>query len=122
MARYPAGALPGQDAADIAASFQRAVAETLADRAGHAMAMFAERHGPGTLVVAGGVAANAAIRAALTTACTSRNFAFVAPPLRLCGDNAVMVAWTGIERLRLGLVDPLGHAPRPRWPLAELAA
>ncbi len=122
VAAYPAGALPGQDAADLAASFQRAVAVTLADRAGRAMEMFAARHGARTLVVAGGVAANQAIRAALTAAATTRDFSFAAPPLRLCGDNAVMVAWTGIERLRLGLTDPLDHAPRPRWPMDELAA
>ncbi len=119
---YPPGALPGQDAADIAASFQAAVAAVMADRAGRAMDLFAAQHGPRTLVVAGGVAANGAIRVALTAACAARGFAFVAPPLRLCGDNAVMVAWTGIERLRLGLTDPLGHAPRPRWPLDEMAA
>jgi N6-L-threonylcarbamoyladenine synthase len=46
----------------------------------------------------------------------------VAPPIRLCTDNAVMVAWAGIERLRRGLADPLGHAPRPRWPLDQLTA
>ncbi len=122
VAGYPDGALPGQDAADLAASFQRAVAETMANRAGHAMEMFAARHGARSLVVAGGVAANAAVRASLTEASAKRRFAFVAPPLRLCGDNATMVAWTGIERLRLGLTDPLSHAPRPRWPLGELAA
>jgi N6-L-threonylcarbamoyladenine synthase len=94
----------------------------MADRAGHAMAAFADRHGPGTLVVAGGVAANAALRAALLAAAARRGFTLVAPPPRLCGDNAVMVAWTGIERLRLGLTDGLDHAPRPRWPLESLAA
>jgi N6-L-threonylcarbamoyladenine synthase len=122
VATYPPGPLPAQDAADIAAGFQRAVAEVMADRADHAMAAFAERHGARTLVVAGGVAANAALRAALARAAADRGFALAAPPLRLCGDNAVMVAWAGIERLRLGLVDPLDHAPRPRWPLSELAA
>jgi len=117
VAAYPPGALPGQDAADLAASFQRAVAEVMADRAGHAMAMFAARHGAGALVAAGGVAANAAVRAALADACARHGFACIAPPPRLCGDNAVMVAWAGLERLRRGLRDPLDHAPRPRWPL-----
>jgi len=115
--RYPAGPLPAGDAADLAASFQRAVAEVLADRADHAMAAFAESHGAGLLVVAGGVAANATLRAALQSAAHARGFGFVAPPLRLCSDNAVMVAWAAIERLRLGLTDALDHAPRPRWPL-----
>ncbi|MCC6720014.1 MAG: tRNA (adenosine(37)-N6)-threonylcarbamoyltransferase complex transferase subunit TsaD [Acetobacteraceae bacterium] len=117
VASYPAGPLPHADAADIAASFQAAVADTLADRAGHAMAMFAATHGPRTLVVAGGVAANATLRAALTTAAHRAGFGFVAPPLRLCTDNAVMVAWAAIERLREGWADDLSHAPRPRWPL-----
>jgi N6-L-threonylcarbamoyladenine synthase len=122
VAGYPPGALPAADAADIAASFQRAVADVFADRANHAMAAFADRHAGRTLVVAGGVAANATLRAALAEAAARRGFALVAPPLRLCGDNAVMVAWAGIERLRLGLSDALDHAPRPRWPLSELAA
>jgi N6-L-threonylcarbamoyladenine synthase len=122
VAAYPAGPLPEREAADIAASFQRAVAETMADRADHAMADFSTRHDARTLVVAGGVAANAALRAALGAVAARRGFSLVAPPLRLCGDNAVMVAWAGIERLRLGLSDPLDHAPRPRWPLSELAA
>ncbi len=111
--------LPAQDAADIAAGFQRAVAEVLADRAGHAMAMMPEAR---LLVVAGGVAANAAVRATLAGAAAARGVALVAPPVRLCTDNAVMVAWAGIERLRLGIEDALDVAPRPRWPLAELSA
>jgi len=110
--------LPVQEAADIAAGFQRAVAEVLADRAKHAMAMMPEAS---LLVVAGGVAANAAVRAALSTVAATRGVALVAPPVRLCTDNAVMVAWVGIERLRLGLTDGLDVAPRPRWPLAELS-
>ena len=122
LATYPAGPLPAQDAADIAASFQSAVAAVLADRAAHAMTQFAQTHSPGLLVVAGGVAANAALRAALDTASAAQGFRLIAPPLRLCTDNAVMVAWAGIERLRLGLVDSLDAAPRPRWPLQELTA
>ena len=107
-----------QVAADIAASFQRAVAEVLADRATHAMAMMRERSPDAhVLVVAGGVAANGAIRAALAEAAAATGFVLVAPPVRLCTDNAVMVAWTGIERLRLGMSDGLEFAPRPRWPL-----
>jgi N6-L-threonylcarbamoyladenine synthase len=118
VARHGAGALPRPLAADIAASFQRAVAEVLADRAGHAMAMMHERAPDArVLVVAGGVAANAAIRGTLAAAVDTRGFSLVAPPPRLCTDNAVMVAWTGIERLRLGLADRLDFAPRPRWPL-----
>ena len=121
VARHGAGALPVQIAADIAASFQRAVAEVLADRTTHAMAMMRERSPDAhVLVVAGGVAANGAIRAALAEVAATAGFVLVAPPVRLCTDNAVMVAWTGIERLRLGLVDGLVFAPRPRWPLESL--
>lgn len=123
VAKYPAGPLPRALAADIAAGFQRAVADVVADRAAHAMAMFAERHpGANLLVVAGGVAANATLRSGLLVACTRMDFRFEAPPLRYCTDNAVMVAWTGIERVRLGLFDGLDTAPRPRWPLDGMRA
>jgi len=104
----------GFPAADVAASFQAAVADVLADRARHAAAMLPEAT---ALVVAGGVAANQAVRAALASATT---LPLLAPPLRLCGDNAVMVAWAGLERLRAGQHDPMGLAPRPRWPLDEM--
>jgi N6-L-threonylcarbamoyladenine synthase len=120
IAGMPSGALDRSTAADIAASFQAAVADVLADRAGRAMDDFATRHGAGRIVVAGGVAANQAIRAAILSVADARGFALSAPPIRLCTDNAVMVAWAGIERLRLGLADPLDHAPRPRWPLEAL--
>ncbi len=118
VAKYPPGPLPERDAADIAASFQAAVADVMADRATHALAAMPDA---GALVVAGGVAANGTIRAALLGVAQAHGLALVAPPLRLCGDNAVMVAWAGIERLRLGLADPLDTPPRPRWPLDEMA-
>jgi N6-L-threonylcarbamoyladenine synthase len=107
--------------ADIAASFQRAVVDVLADRAEHAMAMMRQRF-PATdlLVVAGGVASNASIRAALADAAGVRGFRLAAPPVRLCSDNAVMVAWAGMERLRLGYCDGLDAVARPRWPLDTL--
>lgn len=109
--------------ADIAASFQQAVVDVLADRAGRAMEMM---HGlfPGArlLVVAGGVASNAAVRSGLAAAARAKGFQLVAPPVRLCSDNAVMVAWAGIERLRLGWSDGLDVNARPRWPLDLLEA
>ncbi len=120
VARLPPGALPRQLAADIAASFQAAVADVLADRVSHAMAMM--RGEASMLVVAGGVAANQAVRNALERAAPGNGFRLVAPPVRLCTDNAVMVAWAGLERLRLGLVDGIEFAPRPRWPLEALAS
>ena len=121
VARQGMGALPSGLAADIAASFQRAVADVLADRAAHAMAMMRARAPAARLlVVAGGVAANGAVRVALRHAAEAGGFILLAPPVRLCTDNAVMVAWTGIERLRLGLADGLDFAPRPRWGLESL--
>jgi N6-L-threonylcarbamoyladenine synthase len=109
--------------ADIAASFQRAVVDVLADRATHAMEMMRERFpAADLLVVAGGVASNASIRAGLAEAARLRGFRLAAPPIRLCSDNAVMVAWTGIERLRIGRCDGLDAIARPRWPLDTLEA
>ena len=122
IATHPPGPLAAQAAADIAASFQHAVADVLADRARHAMAEFAAGHAPGLLVVAGGVAANQALRHALAAAAEAQGFDLFAPPPRLCTDNAVMVAWAGLERLRHGRPDPLATAPRPRWPLESLTA
>jgi len=91
----------------------------LADRVVNAMA--AMRGRASLLVVAGGVAANQAIRGALDRAAAAHGFRLVASPIRLCTDNAVMVAWAGLERLRLGLVNDVAFAPRPRWPLEDLA-
>ncbi|MFC3126519.1 tRNA (adenosine(37)-N6)-threonylcarbamoyltransferase complex transferase subunit TsaD [Pseudoroseomonas globiformis] len=108
-----------QDRADLAAAFQRVVAAVLADRARNALGMLP---GATAMVVAGGVAANQSVRAALAAEASRAGLPLIAPPIRLCTDNAVMIAWAGIERLRAGWTDPLDHAPRPRWPLAELAA
>ncbi len=122
IARFPEGPLPLADAADIAASFQRAMGDVLADRAGQAMALFARLHPEGRLLVAaGGVAANMALRSALAGVAAGSGFSLFAPPVRLCTDNAVMVAWAGIERLRLGRASGLDAPARPRWPLEETA-
>jgi N6-L-threonylcarbamoyladenine synthase len=116
-------ALAPQDIADLAAGLQAAIGDTLVDRTANAIALFRARHPAGTtLVVAGGVAANAALRDRLATLATARGMAFVAPPLALCTDNAAMIAWAGLERLRLRLTDDLDFAPRPRWPLDPSAA
>ena len=104
--------------ADVAAAFQASVAAVLADRARHALAMMP---GARAIVVAGGVAANQAVRAALAGVASPAGVPMLAPPLRLCTDNAVMVAWAGIERLRAGLSDGVDHSPRPRWPLADVS-
>jgi N6-L-threonylcarbamoyladenine synthase len=110
-------------AADCAASFQTAVADVLVDRTAHAIDAFTGRHGGGgALVVAGGVAANAAIRGALTALAARAGMRIAIPPPALCTDNAAMVAWAAIERLAVGPADGLDFAPRPRWPLDALAA
>ena len=108
--------------ADIAAAFQQAAIDCVLDRAARAIAAA----GPvKALVVAGGVAANRAIRAALEELATAHGLRFVAPPLALCTDNAAMIAWAGVERLALGgraaLTDGLDFVARPRWPLDPAA-
>ena len=113
-----------QKAADIAASFQAAVCDVIEDRTRNALHRFQQEVGAttNTLVVAGGVAANSAIRARLTELCAAERFRFVAPPLYLCTDNAAMIAWAGLERLAMGHIDPFDISPRARWPLSELGA
>ena len=100
---------------DLAAALQAAIADCLADRAKRAMARFAETHGPATLVIAGGVAANRAIFARLETEAGKAGFALSVPPAWLCTDNAAMIAWAALERR--DRPDELDFAPRPRWPL-----
>ena len=107
-----------QDIADLAASFQQAARDCLTDRTARAIAAFPEAT---ALVVAGGVAANQAIRATLAGLAATHCLPFVAPPMWLCTDNGAMIAWAGLERLKTGDVDDL-HAPaRPRWPLDPAA-
>jgi N6-L-threonylcarbamoyladenine synthase len=114
-----------QDVADICASFQQAVAETLEERIGLSLAhfrnTFPDLANP-VLVVAGGVAANQRLRNLLTGLCAEHGFQFVAPPARLCTDNAAMIAWAAACRLAKGESDPLDLVPRPRWPLDEKSA
>lgn len=116
-----AGALSLSDQNDLASAFQHAAAAVIADRTRNAIAMFRESRGStGTLVVAGGVAANRHLRSVLEDLCAAEDMPFVAPPIGLCTDNAAMIAWAGVERLRLGLTDGFDFKPRPRWPLSEL--
>lgn len=116
----PPGALQMNDVAAIAASFQASVRDVVADRCKRAMDQFKKsypNHTTPTIVVAGGVAANMAVRGALEDLAAAKGFTFVAPPLKLCSDNGAMIAWAGVERLRRGDTSPLNFAARPRWPL-----
>jgi N6-L-threonylcarbamoyladenine synthase len=123
-ARLAEGATSDQDKADLALAVQTAIADQLAERSARAMAAYAQsRGGAGRLfVVAGGVAANGVVRAALERTAEAHGFAFAAPPLKYCTDNAAMIALAGAERLAAGLTDPLDVAARPRWPLDAEAA
>jgi len=114
----PPGVLDPQDVNDMAASFQAAVADVISDRTQRAIQEFRDQCPDGdTLVVAGGVAANTALRDKLDEVTREQGMFLAAPPLNLCTDNGAMIAWAGIERLQSGVADTLDFAPRPRWPL-----
>ena len=110
------------DIADIAASFQHAVARHLSSRTEKAI-RDKSHSSLGHLVVAGGVAANSAVRVGLLAICKKYDWRFIAPPPKYCTDNGAMIAWAGAERLASGMAiaddDALAFAPRARWPLAE---
>lgn len=112
------GGLHQRDRCDLCAGFQAAVAEVLAEKCRRALATSPAP----VLAVAGGVAANRAIRTAIEEGATAAGARFLAPPLRLCTDNGAMIAWAGIERFRLGHRDGMDLAARPRWPLDMRAA
>ena len=118
--------LTPQDKANLAASFQRAVSDCVVDRLQRAMMIFRDQYltadgAEPALVVAGGVAANQTLRHDLASLAARSGFRFVAPPRALCTDNAAMIAWAGIERFHLGMIDALTVPTRPRWPLDPMA-
>ncbi len=108
------GTLTPEDISDLAAGTQSAIANTLADRTRRALDSVV---GAQAIVVAGGVAANGAVRAALQEIARKRDLPFIAPPLNLCGDNAAMIAWAALERFEAGIGPEDDGHPRPRWPL-----
>ncbi|MCI2394722.1 tRNA (adenosine(37)-N6)-threonylcarbamoyltransferase complex transferase subunit TsaD [Aliiroseovarius sediminis] len=116
------GGLRRTDRADLCAGFQAAIRDVLAEKSRRALTQYMtlSPQNP-TLAVAGGVAANMAIRGALETVCEEANVTFLAPPLSLCTDNAAMIAWAGIERFRTGARDDMTLQARPRWPLDQQA-
>jgi N6-L-threonylcarbamoyladenine synthase len=116
------GGMTVQDRRDLCAGFQRAVADVLAEKTRRALALYlAAAPSEPSLAVAGGVAANTTIRATLETVCAQAGVRFTAPPLRLCTDNAAMIAYAGIARYQLGQRDDFTLSARPRWPLDQTA-
>jgi len=115
----PPGELNRDDMAMLAASFESAVCDIVTDRMARAIDLYLKRYQPATpsMVVSGGVAANLSLRAALENLAAHHGLTSVAPPLKLCSDNAAMIAWAGIEHLSRGRRDGLDFAARPRWPL-----
>ncbi len=114
------GHMEEQDTKDICASFQKAVLDIFARKVSFALDYCEEARIPiSHLVTAGGVASNLMIRETLNQCANKKRVPFIAPPGKLCTDNAAMIAWAGVEKLRMGLDDPLDFSPRPRWPLDE---
>ncbi len=113
--------LSAQDIRDLCASFQAAAADTVRDRLRAAFRIYDAAGLPKKFVVAGGVAANKALRAALLQECEAAGYSFHAPPPGLCGDNAAMIAWAGACRIAAGYTDALDVRARARWPISEIA-
>lgn len=117
------GGLTAQDQADLSASFQAAITDVLIEKTRRAVIAYLQlAPAKPAFAIAGGVAANQTIRGGLTTLCAGLDTDFVAPPLRLCTDNAAMIAYAGIERMTAGHRDDLTLSARPRWPLDERSA
>lgn len=115
------GTLTAQDQADLAAGFQAAVVDVVAEKTRRALALYAPLTDVRSICVAGGVAANMAIRGALKTVATEFEAVFIAPPLALCTDNAAMIAYAALEQMQTRAPDGMELSARPRWPLDQTA-
>lgn len=122
--KFPQGALNPNDVAMLACSFEQTICDIMRDRCTNGITRFKEKYAPlstqgdvPVLVASGGVAANKALRKTLEGLTTDHEMRFIAPPIELCSDNGVMIAWTGLERLKRGLTDKLDIPAKPRWPL-----
>ncbi len=117
------GGLAPSDQSDLSASFQAAISDVLVEKTRRALAEYLKLEPAArSFAIAGGVAANQAIRSALMRLCAAQDTRFIAPPLRLCTDNAAMIAYAGMARMKSGAKDDLSLSARPRWPLDTRAA
>lgn len=115
------GSLTEQDKADMCACFQRTVVAIITDRLKNGIKMFKEKYPTGKhLVVSGGVAANTCLRQAIEELALKNKMIFAAPPLKLCTDNGVMIAWAGLERFCQGKTSSFDFKAKPRWPLDKM--
>lgn len=116
------GGLSTQDRADLCAGFQAAVRDVLVEKTRRAVALYLQENpSEPAIAIAGGVAANQSIRGALQTLCDDTGLRFTAPPLRLCTDNAAMIAYAGSELFAAGITHDMTLSARPRWPLDQSA-
>ena len=116
--RLPEGKLSKSNIRNLSLEFQTAVSDVIGDRVSNAVSEYKKLYPKGeTLVIAGGVAANLSIRERLSHIAEDKSLRFIAPPQNLCTDNAAMIAWAGVERLKRKFIDDLDFSPKPRWPL-----